>query len=545
MVAEIFHKKDVLVSAGTGSGKTLPVALAVLLQDPDDHRITITVSPLKRLQSTQANEFIKRYGIQTVVVNDTTSREDSLTSGGTFQAHVFGNTKKNNLGKTAQIIISTVEQLFRSPEGHFSNLAEGLREKKHFQRRISRICKAFRPAWGSLDQLKIILPSNVRWLAFSATLPDYVCKVVKTKILNSDHVSIKMTSNRPNTIYATHQVVKGIDHLPNYQCFLAKPFSLESQPHVIIFVDDKSLAQNIAVYLNTCLPTPIQKVGVVRHYHSTMSEEYLQAAHDAFTSPDGNCRILVSTSGQSVGVDFPNVKIVCSVGIPTTIIDALQRAGRAIRTSDDQALFVVFYDSWALSIEESEFTYGDKSNPDRPRKELKSKPNQRDRVPLSGIKLINSKTCLRRFFAEYLDDTADNALETRNDYCCDRCPHRTDSSCRFNLQNYIPGHLLTSEKHHGLDINIQTQQDFAEKPTKVKYRSVPHRIALEHEIIHKRESLVKLPAGSITTVSGLAQLVDEDDEWAREWGERILSVLVSFDQTFPGPVAKKGPQSKK
>ncbi|KAF9044154.1 hypothetical protein BJ165DRAFT_183243 [Panaeolus papilionaceus] len=135
MVAEIFHKNDVLVSAGTGSGKTLPVALAVLLQDPDDHRITITVSPLKRLQSTQANEFIKRYGIQTVVVNDTTSREDFW-----WNAHVFGNTKKNNLGKTAQIIISTVEQLFRSPEGHFSNLAEGLREKKHFQRRISRIC---------------------------------------------------------------------------------------------------------------------------------------------------------------------------------------------------------------------------------------------------------------------------------------------------------------------------------------------------------------------------------------------------------------------
>lgn len=69
------HEKHILVSAGTGSGKTLPMALNILLDDPDQHRITITISPLKRLQMTQLEEFNKHYRIVTVVINEDTPRD--------------------------------------------------------------------------------------------------------------------------------------------------------------------------------------------------------------------------------------------------------------------------------------------------------------------------------------------------------------------------------------------------------------------------------------------------------------------------------------
>jgi len=49
--------RDSLISAGTGSGKTLPIALCTLLDDPTKKKVTIVVSPLKRLQKSQANEF--------------------------------------------------------------------------------------------------------------------------------------------------------------------------------------------------------------------------------------------------------------------------------------------------------------------------------------------------------------------------------------------------------------------------------------------------------------------------------------------------------
>lgn len=67
---------DTLVSAGTGSGKTLPIALNILLDDPDKNFITLTLSPLKHLQVTQESDFNTRYGIPTVVINEDTPRED-------------------------------------------------------------------------------------------------------------------------------------------------------------------------------------------------------------------------------------------------------------------------------------------------------------------------------------------------------------------------------------------------------------------------------------------------------------------------------------
>ena len=68
---------DALVASGTGSGKTLPMALTMLLDDPADHRITIMISPLKRLQVTQESDFNRRFGIHTVVINDDTQSKNS------------------------------------------------------------------------------------------------------------------------------------------------------------------------------------------------------------------------------------------------------------------------------------------------------------------------------------------------------------------------------------------------------------------------------------------------------------------------------------
>ena len=91
----------------------------------------------------------------------------------------------------------TVEQLFKSREGHLPRLAIFLRNQ-YFQRHIVRIVvdeahniytaglplyglDAFRPAWGRLDEIKAILPWHVQWmLRFDKRLPDLggVCPVV-------------------------------------------------------------------------------------------------------------------------------------------------------------------------------------------------------------------------------------------------------------------------------------------------------------------------------------------------------------------------------
>jgi hypothetical protein len=69
------HAKDALIAAGTGSGKTLPIALCILLDDPTANYLSITISPLKRLQVTQESDFNNRFGIPTVTINEDTPRD--------------------------------------------------------------------------------------------------------------------------------------------------------------------------------------------------------------------------------------------------------------------------------------------------------------------------------------------------------------------------------------------------------------------------------------------------------------------------------------
>ena len=71
-----FRGYDVLVAAGTGSGKTLPIALCILLDDPEANWINLTISPLKRLQVTQESDFNTCFGIPTVTINEDTPRDD-------------------------------------------------------------------------------------------------------------------------------------------------------------------------------------------------------------------------------------------------------------------------------------------------------------------------------------------------------------------------------------------------------------------------------------------------------------------------------------
>ena len=343
----------------------------------------------------------------------------------------------------ARLIIITVEQLFKSREGHFPRLALLMRNLG-FQKHVVRVfvdeahsihfaglahygLNAFRPAWGRLDELKAVLPQNVCWTVLSATFPPHVRATVEKKLLRPGYEAINVTSNRPNTVYATHEVINNIEDLRNYNCFLASPFSMKSQPRVLIFVDKKDLACQIAAHMDSSLPTEHRDKGIVRHYHSKMSQKYLQLTHEAFTEPTGICRVLVATSGQSVvfslfffvvnilliyykGVDFPDVKIVCTAGLSGSIVDILQRGGRALRNSDNDALFTIFYEPWVHDISLDEYSEGNLDDPDRPRGPLKSSSQRRDRAPFSCLKLVQGTNCLRAEFASYLEDTSRSGM---------------------------------------------------------------------------------------------------------------------------------------
>ncbi|KAF6749455.1 P-loop containing nucleoside triphosphate hydrolase protein [Ephemerocybe angulata] len=485
------HRQDVNVTAGTGSGKTLPIALNILLDDPAHQYITITFSPLKRLQESQRLEFEELFGIPTAVINDTTPRDPTW-----WNENVWNNRRKVP-GRRRHLLV-TVEQAFKSREGHFPPLYLLLRNP-YFARRIVRVSvdevhsvytsgtplyglPAFRPAWARLPEVKALIPKSVNWSFYTATLPPHIRKVlIQTLIPSKDFVDIFITTNRKNLVYATHCMVKSMDELRNYRCFIRNPFVLDAQPHILIFVDNVNLTTRISSYLRSLLPSGLSgREKIVMHYNSQMSEEYLQSAHQEFTDPKGKCRILVTTSGQSVGVDFPNVEIVCNVGIPPTGVDAIQRGGRGGRQPGSQALFVIFHEPFANEIDLGEYKGRgiDLNDPDRPRNKLKTSSNRRDRAPYFMTQLIQSSECIRRQLNKnYLNDESDESLSFSNKWglCCDR-DHAFDHP-EFDLTSLLPGQIFTLE-----DLEKSKAAEAEVKKTRNKFRPTAERGYLEYEV---------------------------------------------------------------
>ncbi|KAJ7589324.1 hypothetical protein C8J56DRAFT_744940, partial [Mycena floridula] len=182
-------------------------------------------------------------------------------------------------------------------------------------------------------------------------------------------------------------------------------YSAVTQPRVLIFCENSSEVFNVAQHIDHCLPPELRKTGIVLHYHGSMSLPYLDGAHKAFIMPGGQCRILVATSGESMGIDFPNVEIVCVTGLPPSLTGQIQMNGWAVHQAMMRGLAVLFYEPWVKEIELTEYEAGDPLDPDRPRKAvLGAHPSDQERAGFISVGLVQGTDCIRRIFAMYLGD---------------------------------------------------------------------------------------------------------------------------------------------
>lgn len=92
-----------------------------------------------------------------------------------------------------------------------------------------------------------------------------------------------------------------------------------------------------------------------------------------------------------------------TIGLPASLLVALQRAGRVLRRGG-LGLFVVFFEPWASDISLAEFTTGNLQDPDRPRSSLTSTSRKPERASYASVAFVQGRSCLRKQFADYLDD---------------------------------------------------------------------------------------------------------------------------------------------
>ncbi|KAH8993095.1 P-loop containing nucleoside triphosphate hydrolase protein [Lactarius deliciosus] len=343
----IMSGQDSLIDVGTGAGKTLCMILPCLLS-PDT--IAIIFLPLKHLQSVQVLSFA-RYGIKAIAINEDTPNDPDLW--------------QSIRDAEYSVLLVQPEQLCMT-NGHLPRLARLVAEDRQFLRRVQRLhvdeahfiytaglkhygLPAFRPAWGRLGEFRIKIGKQVPMQALSGTqLPHIKVAIIKSLLFDESRLSsVELTSNRPNTVYATHPIIGELSDFRNLDFVIPVPYPAGRKlPKTLVFHDSKK--------------------GLVMHYHGGMSKEYLTKVYEDFSKPDGHCRVLHATEGASTGLDIGDIEIVIQYGITRDVPTALQQGGRGGRSSTGEAIFLIMYEPWMKTIDLEATIVEIASDPDHP-----------------------------------------------------------------------------------------------------------------------------------------------------------------------------------
>ncbi|KAJ7805721.1 P-loop containing nucleoside triphosphate hydrolase protein [Mycena olivaceomarginata] len=533
------HGLDCTVDSGTGSGKTLCQIILNLLYL---NTTSITISPLKRLQILQATEF-ERWGIRTVCINEDTPSDRELWD-------------RIRDGYYQHLIVQP-EQL-KMYQGHLPRLAR-LFHKQCFLKTIARVhvdeahfhylaglpqhgLPPFRPAWGALNEFRLRLPKGTPFQALSGTLPPHIKTAIHNH-LNFDPtraVSLKLSSNRPNIVYATHRIVGSLKDFRNADFLVSIPYKPVIKS--LVFHDNTEQCAGLTDHLDERLPPNLRNTGIVRHYHSGMSKEYLTEVFEDFCNPNGICKILNATEGASTGLDVPDVAAVIDYGLPQKKSTSQQRGGRGGRRGQ-LAVYLVMAEPWAFTAS-LDAVAPDSTDPDRPISGRLTKTTPKPaRAGLAMILYVRSVVCLR-------SDKSAEALSISFDWCCDR-PHPERPEIQFDKRTFFPGRFIYEEENGAIYAGDTDEPDRVHlnppvarkrKARGVSNRKVDQRAPLQTLIrawlskAHSTDPLRAVrPASFILDAKGTKKLstvhpdrmktagdvtaaLEETEEWTLEWG---------------------------
>ncbi|KAF8991813.1 P-loop containing nucleoside triphosphate hydrolase protein, partial [Hymenopellis radicata] len=430
--------KDSDVDVGTGYGKTFCMLIVQLLHPLD---VAFIISPLKLLHAAQTADFLQ-YGISTICINEDTPEDDELWL--QIRSAFY------------KVLIVAPEQLTRF-EGKPTWLSRLLSDTKPHAlvHRVKRVfideahnihllgqdlygIPTFRSAYRKIGHFRLKLGSLVPFQALSGTQPPHIKKtIIESLNMKEDMVSIKLSSNRPNVVYASHPIVGSRNDLRNLD-FLIGDSGAAPSKKILIFHDNSEETVRAAAHSNHRLHSDLQWTGVCRHYHSSMSAAYRDAVFKDFSSPNGIYKLLFSTKGASTGLDVRAIFAVILFGLTREMVTALQRGGRVWRTLLGYGIVLIMYEAWAITADLSEHPL-DGRDPDQPLKQpLTAKSKKPERTSIGMYHLVqDTEICIRQFFATYLNDTSLTALEFTAPWCCDR-----HSGNGFDLTSHFDGALL-------------------------------------------------------------------------------------------------------
>ncbi|MBY8977377.1 DEAD/DEAH box helicase [Rhodobacteraceae bacterium NNCM2] len=299
---------DLLVSAQTGSGKTVGFGLAIAptllgeekLFGPPGPPLALIIAPTRELALQVTRELSWLY-------HDTGATVASCVGGMDMR------TERRALAKGAHIVVATPGRLRDHIERgsmDMGDLAAVVLDEADEMLDL-----------GFREDLEFILseaPETRRTLMFSATVPRQIANLAK----NYQKDAVRIT-----TIAETQQHTD-ID----YQAMVVAPRDVEN---AVINVLRFNEAQNAIVFCNTRavvnrLTTRFSNRGfsVVALSGELSQNERTQALQ---SMRDGRARVCIATDVAARGIDLPNLELVIHAELPTNSATLLHRSGRTGR----------------------------------------------------------------------------------------------------------------------------------------------------------------------------------------------------------------------
>ncbi|MDD5182388.1 MAG: DEAD/DEAH box helicase [Candidatus Nanoarchaeia archaeon] len=321
-IPQILEKKNTLVFAPTGHGKTLAAVLPIfseLLKDPEAPGIRMLyVTPLKSLNRDLFDKMVN--------LAEEVGLSVDLRHGDTPQK-----IRQQQVQDPADVLITTPETLQSLLSG--KNIVELLKNIEYVViDEIHELCENKRGSQLSiaLERIQRLCKKEFQRIGLSATIGDpqmiskYLsggreCSIVDARTEKKYDIQIE----HPKPDSTDKELAKKLKVTPNGAFCLRRIKELvEKSDSTLIFVNTRETAESLGARFRNWAP----EFPVAVH-HSSLSKEVRIDVEQKFK--DGRIKAIIATSSLELGIDIGSIDLVIQYGSPRQVTKLMQRIGRS------------------------------------------------------------------------------------------------------------------------------------------------------------------------------------------------------------------------
>ena len=316
--------KDVLISAPTGSGKTLSAFLICLdglvrqwrAGTIEDRTEVLYISPLKAL----SNDIHKNLEIPLAELEVPIRAAVRTGDTPTWE-------RQKMLDKPAHVLVTTPESFFilvttergrrmlstvRTVIVDEIHAVAGDKRGSHLALSLARLDALIESAGGPRPQ-RIGLSATVKPIEQIAQFLSPSTVIVQAGHRRDMHLAVEVPRDELGPVASNEMWTEIYDRLAAL---------IQENRTTLVFVNTRRMAERVAHHLGERLgPT------AVLPHHGSLSRKLRFDAEDRLKK--GELRAVVATASLELGIDIGTVDLVCQIGSPRSISVALQRVGRS------------------------------------------------------------------------------------------------------------------------------------------------------------------------------------------------------------------------